>query len=121
MNMVLEPPDIQSQQNLTVPNPSHSPSPFQNEGNQSNLVQPNNDGEVINPEEYEPNVHKELNGDDEKLNFYPELIKVEANKTNTSYHYTETHDYEFSESESENNFHYFYNADATKDNSKENK
>ena len=80
MNMVLEPPDIQSQQNLTVPNPSHSPSPFQNEGNQSNLVQPNNDGEVINPEEYEPNVHKELNGDDEKLNFYPELPKVESNK-----------------------------------------
>ena len=121
MNMCLEPPDIKNQQNLTVPNPSVGQFPFQNEGNQSNLAQANNDNEVINPDEYEPNVHKDLNGDDEKLNFYPELPKVESNKTNTSYQYTENHDYEFSESETENNFPYFFYEDATKDNSKEKK
>ena len=111
--MVLEPLDEQNPPNLTVPNPSINLSQLLNdnggeqENNENNIrvelneVQNNDINVYTNPEVYEPNSNgNEDKEENDKLYFYPELAKVEVNKTNNSYQYTEHQDSEFSETES---------------------
>ena len=93
--------------NKIIPNPEGSYLPIdnqpeeqkENESNNNMEIEPSENNTQINGDNNENNElenmvllsmneNENANGDD-KLNFYPELSKVEVNKTTSSYQYTE--------------------------------
>jgi hypothetical protein len=106
-NSILPPEDIQRNINLTVQNPEVQNLSLNNNSESKKEVNPqtntdNNRQTQLNKEQesndFENNCLFNINYEgDEKLNFYPELPKVEINRSNSCYQYSEVQETELAE------------------------
>ena len=106
-NSILPPEDIQRNMNLTVQNPEVQNLSLNNNSESKKEVNPqtntdNNRETQLNREQesndFENNCLFNMNYEgDDRLNFYPELPKVETNKSMSCYQYSEIQETELAE------------------------